>query len=144
LGFLANCNYNPNPVQPRRWTAEALRASRRRAMLLPMHIPQIPFQATDWADVEPVAYAGEKGVAHWRTRQFGDIRVRIVDYSPDYLADHWCEKGHIILCLEGELHTELKDGRVVVLRPGMSYQVGDGSEAHRSYSANGARLFIVD
>jgi hypothetical protein len=109
-----------------------------------MHIPNIPFQTTDWADVEPVAHEGEKGVAHWRTRQFGDIRVRIVDYSPGYLADHWCEKGHLLLCLEGELHTELKDGRVAVLRPGMSYQVGDGMQAHRSYTSNGARLFIVD
>jgi hypothetical protein len=91
-----------------------------------------------------IAHAGEKGVANWRTRQFGDIRVRIVDHSPGYLADHWCEQGHVLLCLQGELHTQLKDGRVEVLRPGMSYQVGDCSEAHRSYSPNGAKLFIVD
>jgi hypothetical protein len=109
-----------------------------------MHIPDIPFQTTDWAAVEATAHEGEKGVAHWRTRHFGDIRVRIVEYSPGYLADHWCEKGHVLLCLEGELHTELKDGRVEILRPGMSYQVGDKSQAHRSYSPNGAKLFVVD
>ena len=109
-----------------------------------MRLPDIPFQITDWASVEPTEHAGEKGVAHWRTRQFGDIRVRIVEYSAGYLADHWCEKGHVILCLDGELHTELKDGRVEVLRPGMSYQVGDGMAAHRSYSPKGAKLFIVD
>jgi hypothetical protein len=109
-----------------------------------MQIPGIPFQTIDWAAVEPVAHDGAKGVAHWRTRQFGGIRVRMVEYSPGYLADHWCEKGHVLLCLEGELHTELKDGRVEVLRPGMSYQTGDGSDAHRSYSPNGAKLFIVD
>ena len=108
-----------------------------------MEIRNIEFEITDWATVEPVAHQGEKGVAHWRTRLFNDIRVRIVDYSPGYLADHWCEKGHVILCLEGELHTELKDGRVEVLRPGMSYQVGDGMQAHRSYSPHGAKLFIV-
>lgn len=104
----------------------------------------LPFEAVDWAAVEPVTYAGEQGVAHWRTRQFGEIRVRMVEYSPGYRADHWCEKGHVLLCLEGELHTELRDGRVVELRPGMSYQVGDGSEAHRSFSPAGAKLFIVD
>ncbi len=109
-----------------------------------MHIPGIPFQTTDWAEVEPVAHEGETGVAHWRTRQFGEIRVRLVDYSPGYRADHWCEKGHVLFCLEGELHTTLMDGRVATLRPGMSYQVGDGMEAHRSYSPNGAKLFIVD
>jgi hypothetical protein len=109
-----------------------------------MRLPEIPFQITDWSSVEPTEHAGEKGVAHWRTRNFGDIRVRIVEYSPGYLADHWCEKGHVILCLEGELHTELKDGRVELLRPGMSYQVGDGMQAHRSYSPKGAKLFIVD
>jgi hypothetical protein len=109
-----------------------------------MRIPAIPFETVDWTDVEPTEHPGEKGVAHWRTRNLGEIRVRMVDYSPGYLADHWCEKGHVLLCLEGELHTELKDGRVQVLRPGMSYQVGDGVGAHRSYSPNGARLFIVD
>ena len=109
-----------------------------------MNIPELPFQTVDWAGVEPVAHAGEKGVAYWRTRQFGEIRVRMVEYSPGYEADHWCEKGHVLLCLEGELQTRLKDGRVFVLRPGMSYHVGDGSDPHCSFSPNGARLFIVD
>ena len=109
-----------------------------------MHMRDIPFQTTDWAAIEPAEHRGETGVAYWRTRQFGDIRVRFVEYSPCYRADHWCEKGHVLLCLDGEMHTELKDGRVVVLKPGMSYQVSDGMEAHRTYSATGAKLFIVD
>ena len=75
---------------------------------------------------------------------FGSIRVRMVEYTPGYVADHWCSKGHILLCLEGELHTELQDGRRFVLQPGMSYQVADGAEAHRSSTAVGARLFVVD
>ncbi|HWE52545.1 MAG TPA: DHCW motif cupin fold protein [Bryobacteraceae bacterium] len=109
-----------------------------------MHVPDIPFGITDWDAIEPVAHQGEQGVAYWRTRQFGEIRVRMVEYPPGYAADHWCDKGHVLLCLEGELHTRLKDGREEILRPGMSYQVGDGSEAHRSYSPKGAKLFIVD
>ena len=109
-----------------------------------MRIPDVAFQTTDWEEVEATEHAGEIGVAHWRTRHFGDIRVRMVDYSPGYLADHWCEKGHVLFCVSGELQTHLKDGRVEVLRPGMSYQVGDGMEAHKSYSPAGARLFIVD
>lgn len=82
--------------------------------------------------------------AFWRTRNFGDIRVRMVAYTPGYLADHWCVKGHILFCLEGELHTELEDGRRFVLTAGMSYQVADQAEPHRSSTAQGARLFIVD
>lgn len=109
-----------------------------------MHIPEIPFQTTDWASVEAVAHDGQQGVAYWRTRVFAGIRVRMVEYSAGYVADHWCEKGHVLLCLEGELRTELADGHVEILRPGMSYQVGDGVQAHRSYSPIGARLFIVD
>jgi len=104
----------------------------------------IPFGTTDWSQVEPTEHPGTTGRATWRTRQFGTIRVRMVDYSPGYLADHWCEKGHILLCLEGELHTELADGRLFVLRPGTSYQVADGAEPHRSSTEHGARLFIVD
>ena len=110
-----------------------------------MQIREIPFGTTDWAAIEPTHHAGETGTATWRTRTFGDIRVRMVEYSPGYLADHWCQKGHVLLCLDGELETELADGRKFVLKPGMSYQVADGAEPHRSRTGpQGARLFIVD
>ena len=109
-----------------------------------MQIGNIPFGTTDWSAIEPTTHTGDTGVATWRTRQFGDIRVRMVEYSPGYVSDHWCEKGHIILCVEGELHTDLRDGRCFTLKPGMSYQVADGADAHRSHAAKGARLFIVD
>ena len=109
-----------------------------------VNIVDLPFCTTDWALVERVAHDGERGTAWWRTQQFGSIRVRMVEYSAGYIADHWCEKGHILLCLRGELHTELADGRTVVLGPGMSYQVADNAQPHRSFSAVGATLFIVD
>ncbi len=109
-----------------------------------MKMSDIPFATTDWSSVERTEHKGETGVAYWRTREFGGIRVRMVEYSPGYKADHWCEKGHILLCLEGELHVELRDGRTFVLKPGMSYQVADGAEPHRSHTAVGAKLFIVD
>lgn len=109
-----------------------------------MKLTDIPFGTTDWSTIEPTEHAGERGLALWRTRQFGDIRVRMVEYSPGYLANHWCSKGHVLLCLAGRLDTELADGRTFTLEPGMSYQVADGAEPHRSSTAVGARLFIVD
>ena len=109
-----------------------------------MKIDNLPFGTTDWNRIEATEHPGVTGKAIWRTCQFGDVRVRMVEYSPGYLADHWCVKGHILLCLEGELHTELEDGRIYVLKPGMSYQVADGAEPHRSSTTTGARLFIVD
>lgn len=109
-----------------------------------MQISDIPFGTTDWSAVERTEHRGETGIAYWRTRNFGGIRVRLVEYTPGYLADHWCSKGHILFCLEGELCTELKDGRKYVLKPGMSYQVADNAEAHRSYTVAGAKLFVVD
>lgn len=109
-----------------------------------MKISAVPFGITDWSTVEQSEHKGDTGMAFWRTRQFGPIRVRMVDYSPGYLADHWCNKGHILLCMEGEMETELKDGRKFTLLAGMSYQVADDTEEHRSYSRTGAKLFIVD
>lgn len=109
-----------------------------------MRMTDIPFGTTDWSQIAPTEHKGETGTASWRTREFGGIRVRMVEYSPGYLADHWCVKGHILLCLEGELHTELADGRKFVLEPGMSYQVADGAGPHRSFTAIGAKLFVVD
>lgn len=109
-----------------------------------MKMSGIPFGTTDWSTIEPTQHAGERGLAYWRTQSFGDVRVRMVEYTPGYLADHWCTKGHVLLCTEGELHTELEDGRTFTLRPGMSYQVADDAEAHRSSTEVGAKLFIVD
>ena len=111
---------------------------------LQMQMNDIPFGTTDWSTIEPSHHKGENGFATWRTCNFGNIRVRLVDYSHGYLADHWCTKGHVLLCLEGELHTELEDGRKFTLKPGMSYQVADNAEPHRSYTSTGAKLFIVD
>lgn len=109
-----------------------------------MEITGIPFGTTDWARIPRTEHAGETGQAYWRTCHFGPIRVRMVEYTPGYLADHWCSKGHILLCTDGRLDTELADGRRFTLLPGMSYQVADHAEPHRSSTAVGATLFIVD
>jgi quercetin dioxygenase-like cupin family protein len=109
-----------------------------------MKMTDIPFEMTDWTRIETTVHPGETGQAIWRTRNFGDIRVRMVEYSSGYKADHWCSKGHILICLEGELTVELEGGAEALLKPGMSYQVADGAEPHRSRTESGARLFIVD
>lgn len=104
----------------------------------------IPFHAIAWNSVQATEHPGDQGVAYWRTLNFPNLRLRVVEYSPGYLANHWCTKGHVLYVLEGEIITELKSGERVVLREGMSYQVSDDVSAHRSYSEKGARLFIVD
>ncbi|EKN6262714.1 DHCW motif cupin fold protein [Yersinia enterocolitica] len=109
-----------------------------------MNIGDIPFGITDWSTVDKTEHKGDQGIAYWRTKNFSNIRVRMVEYSAGYIADHWCSKGHILLCLDGELSTELVDGRIFILKAGMSYQVADHAEAHRSSTISGAKLFIVD
>ena len=109
-----------------------------------MQISGIPFGTTDWKFIEPTEHKGETGTAYWKTQTFGTIRVRIVEYTAGYLADHWCTKGHILMCLEGEINTELEDGLIVTFTPGNSYQVADNAEPHRSSTKTGAKLFIVD
>jgi mannose-6-phosphate isomerase class I len=104
----------------------------------------INFGITNWEEVPTERHEGATGYAIWKTKQFGAIRVRMVEYSKNYLADHWCNKGHIIFCVDGEMITELKDGRKFSLKKGMSYQVGDNADSHRTQSANGVKLFIVD
>ncbi|MFM9840442.1 MAG: DHCW motif cupin fold protein [Cyclobacteriaceae bacterium] len=104
----------------------------------------IKFELTDWDNIPSERHEGTSGYAIWKVQQFGTIRVRMVEYSKNYLADHWCHKGHIIFCIEGEMVTELKDGQKFSLRKGMSYQVGDNADSHRTQSAEGVKLFIVD
>jgi quercetin dioxygenase-like cupin family protein len=109
-----------------------------------LRIEGVPFAATDWAQAPVTEHLGTSGRALWRSFEQGNLRVRMVEYSPGYQADHWCRRGHVLLVLEGELITELEDGREVVLKAGMSYQVADDASAHRSRTSTGARLFIVD
>jgi quercetin dioxygenase-like cupin family protein len=109
-------------------------------------IENVPFGTVDWEKVERVAHPGATGTAWWRTVQQGNLRVRMVEYSPGYLADHWCEKGHVLLVLEGELTTEVKGKEIAthLMRAGQCYLVADGTAPHRSHTEKGARLFIVD
>jgi hypothetical protein len=109
-----------------------------------MNISSFPFQTLDWSSIPKEEHKGETGVAYWQTQMVNNIRVRMVEYSPGYKADHWCSKGHIILCTEGEMDTELKDGRILTTSKDMCYFVGDNCEAHRSSTKTGCKLFIVD
>ncbi len=109
-----------------------------------MHFGNLPFMTTDWSSVHANERRGESGTATWRMVEAGDVRVRMVEYSPGYVADHWCSRGHVLLVLEGELVTELQDGRVFTLSSGMSYQVANDVAPHRSRTQSGAKLFIVD
>ncbi len=109
-----------------------------------MKMQAMPMTITDWTQVPPTKHAGDRGVATWRAQAFGDIRVRMVEYSAGYAADHWCSKGHVILCLSGSLDIALKDGKELRLEAGQTYHVGDGDPPHRSSAPTGAKLFIVD
>jgi hypothetical protein len=104
----------------------------------------IPFQIIDWNTVPKVEYPGESGTAYWQTLQFPGLRVRIVEYSKGYLADHWCRKGHIVHCLEGEFISEMENGEKFTLKEGMSYVVSDELSSHRSFSENGVKVMIID
>jgi quercetin dioxygenase-like cupin family protein len=104
----------------------------------------IPFQTTDWSATPATVHAGETGTAYWKTLQYGELRIRKVEYSANYKANHWCSLGHIVYCLEGEMVSELSDGRTFILSAGMSYQVSNGISSHRSRSKKGATLLIID
>jgi hypothetical protein len=109
-----------------------------------LKISSFPFQTLDWSSIPREERKGDTGFAYWQTQMVNDIRVRMVEYSAGYTADHWCSKGHIMFCLEGEMNTELEDGRIMKLVKGMCYFVGDNNEPHRSSTATGCKLYIVD
>lgn len=109
-----------------------------------MQLSPFPFSITDFSAIEPEVHLGITGKAEWRIIHRDELRIRRVTYSPNYLADHWCSKGHIIFCVEGEMETELQDGSKHMLSKGLLYTVGDNSDAHRTYSKNGCVILIVD
>ena len=109
-----------------------------------MTIPSFPFQLIDWTSIKTEIHKGERAFATWQVLKVGDIRIRKMSYEPGYKADHWCSKGHIFYCLQGEMITELEDGRLMTLKEGMTYLVGDNNEAHRTFTEEGCTLFVVD
>lgn len=106
--------------------------------------PNIPFQTIDWSNVPKTEHKGEPGTAFWQTVQLPGLRIRIVEYSAGYMADHWCRKGHIVHCLEGEFVSESADGNHSVLTTGMTYVVTDEMSSHRSITKSGVKLLIID
>ena len=104
----------------------------------------IPFQVIDWKTIPKTEHAGENGFAFWQTLQLPGLRIRIVEYSAGYLADHWCKQGHIVHCLNGEFVSELNDGEKFCVKKGMTYVVSDELSSHRSTTANGVKLLIID
>jgi quercetin dioxygenase-like cupin family protein len=104
----------------------------------------IPFQTLDWSIVPKIAHTGEQGVSYWQTFQFPGLRIRMVEYSKGYKADHWCKKGHIVHCLEGDFTSELENGETFHLHQGMTYVVSDEVSSHRSISKTGVKLMIID
>lgn len=109
-----------------------------------MNMTSFPFETSDWSLIPKEEHRGETGIAYWQVKMMNSIRVRKVEYSPGYKADHWCKKGHVLHCIEGEMTTELEDGRMMKMIAGMTYFVGDNNEAHRSFTSVGCKLFIVD
>ena len=104
----------------------------------------IPFHTINWSAVEKTIHTGETGTAFWQTKQYNGLRIRIVEYTPGYLADHWCSKGHIVHCLEGAFESELQTGELFLLTKGMTYVVSDDTGSHRSITKQGAKLLIID
>lgn len=105
---------------------------------------KIIFQTIDWSQIPKTEHAGDKGTANWQTQNFEGLRLRIVEYSAGYFADHWCQKGHIVHCLEGSFDSELENGDLFTLSVGQTYVVSDNLSSHRSTSANGVKLLIID
>jgi len=105
---------------------------------------RIPFTVINWETISPTEHPGAPGTALWQTWQHPGLRIRMVTYSPGYLADHWCRKGHIVHCLEGSFESELEDGSRSMLAPGMTYVVSDDASSHRSYTKEGVKLLIID
>jgi len=109
-----------------------------------MNPKNIAFQTVDWASIPRTEHKGEIGIAYWQTLQLPGLRIRIVEYSKGYLADHWCQKGHVVHCLEGEFVNEQQGGEKSILSKGMTYIVSDDASSHRSRTENGVKLLIID
>jgi quercetin dioxygenase-like cupin family protein len=69
----------------------------------------------------------------------------MIEYSSGFRSDHYCERGHVLLVLQGELCIRLKNGSEHRLVTGMSIQVADDTiNPHLASTETGAKVFVVD
>ena len=110
-----------------------------------MKISDVPFSVTEWEGVGQTEHKGIKGTSLWKTFEEGNIRARIVEYSPGFVSDHYCERGHVVLVLKGSLLLTMKKGDRFIIEEGCSFQLSDdASKPHSVSSEHGAKVFIVD
>lgn len=110
-----------------------------------MRIPPTPFTVVRLTRFDRTMEPGETGRSFSRAAETPDMRLRLVEYEAGYLADHWCDRGHVLHVIDGELTVELQDGRSFALQKGDSFVVSDrGDSSHRVRSERGASVFIAD
>ena len=98
----------------------------------------------DWDSIPTQKIDGETGFCTIKTKTLGEIKIRHIEYSANYSADHWCDKGHIVFIIDGELKIEHKDNSIHTLQGGMTYLIGDNTLAHQAKSKLGAKALIID
>jgi len=109
-----------------------------------MNLGDLPLGLTDWSQIPESVHPGAPGTATVRSRQLGDIQLRLLVYSPNYVADHRCQKGHIVYVIQGQVVTEHRETTNYTLESGTTYHVPDNGPPHRAVSHGGATVFIVD
>ncbi len=109
-----------------------------------MDILNIENVAINWEEIQSEKIEGESGFVISKTKEIGAMRIRHQTFSENFKADSWCEKGHILLVLNGVLIIEFKDGSSVDVTKGNSYVLGDNVQAHKAITLSETEVFIVD
>jgi len=60
-----------------------------------MKIQDIPFSTIDWSNVKHTVQPGKNGTVISRVFEMGNIRARMVEFTPGYLAGYFGEIGHL-------------------------------------------------
>ncbi|MEW6607050.1 MAG: cupin domain-containing protein [bacterium] len=95
----------------------------------------INFKAMDWERPAP-------GVRHKVFLKHGQ-RVRLVEFSDDFVESDWCTKGHLGYVLDGRMSIDFNGERV-------EFNAGDGlfipegeASKHRGSVAKGEKVLII-
>jgi len=109
-----------------------------------MVLPRTPLIVTRLGEAPRTAETGEIGRSLAQTFELSGLRLRLVEYEAGYVADHWCDRGHVLHVVDGELTLELRDGRSMALRKGDCFVSDQDDASHRIRTAAGGTAFIVD
>lgn len=102
-----------------------------------MESPRVDLIAAEWQVTAPGA--------RQKMAEHAGKRVRLIEFTGEFVEREWCSRGHAGYVLEGAMAVALESGGVVRFAPGDALVLRAGVDKHKARMLGPlVRLFLVE